>query len=79
MRIRPAEEPPGNDPSAVMARIEIKAARGDATGANADLMKLPEKARAPAADWQKKLAARDAALAASRQLAADTARALARP
>ncbi len=42
----------------------------------ADIGKLPEAARQQAADWVKKAAARQKALTAARQYAADTARAL---
>jgi hypothetical protein len=79
VRIRPVDEPPGNDPAAVLARLEIKAAQADVVGAQAELAKLPAKARALAEGWSQKVAARNAAIAASRKLAADSSRALGKP
>jgi hypothetical protein len=77
VRVRPVDAPPGDDASAVLARIEIAAAKADIAGALADLAKLPDGARAPAAGWIDKAEARQAALTAARRLAVDTARALA--
>jgi hypothetical protein len=76
VRIRPLDAPPGDDASAVLARIEIDAAKADITGALADLGKLAEATRAPARTWIATAKARQAALAAAQQLAANTARAL---
>ena len=76
VRIRPVDAPPGDDTSAVLARIEIAAAKADIAGALADLGKLAEATRAPAQPWIAKAKAREAALAAARQIAADTARSL---
>jgi hypothetical protein len=76
VRIRPMDAPPGDDASAVLARIEIDAAHADIAAALADLDKLPIATRAPALDWIAKAQARQAALAAARQIAADAARAL---
>ena len=76
VRIRPVDAPPGDDTSAVLARIEIAAAKADIAGALADLGKLDEATRAPAQPWIAKAKAREAALAAARQIAADTARSL---
>ena len=76
VRIRPVDAPPGDEASAVLARIEVDAARADIAAALADLAKLPEAARAPAQGWIVKVQGRQAALAAARQLAADTASAL---
>jgi hypothetical protein len=75
VRIRPAEEVAGNDTSAIVRRIEVKAANGDLTGdltgALAELAQLPPPVRAPAEAWIKKAQARAAAVEASRRLAAD--------
>jgi hypothetical protein len=71
VRIRPLEETAGSDPAAVVARIETKAAQADIAGALAELAKLPEPARAPAATWIKKAEMRIAALDSARRLAAD--------
>jgi hypothetical protein len=76
VRIRPLDAPPGDDASAVLARIEIDAAKADISGALADLGKLAEATRAPARTWIETAKARQAALAAAQQFAANTARAL---
>ena len=76
VRIRPVDAPFGDDTSAVLARVEVDAARSDIAAALADLAKLPDATRAPAQGWITKAQARQAALAAARQLAADTASAL---
>jgi hypothetical protein len=76
VRVTPVDAPPGDDPSAVLARIEIASARADIPAPLADLNKLPEAARAPAQAWIAKATARQAALDAANTLAADTARAL---
>jgi hypothetical protein len=76
VRIRPVDAPPGDDPSAVLARIEVDAAHDDINATLADLSKLPEKTRAPAQSWIEKAKSRQAALAAARGFAADAARAL---
>jgi hypothetical protein len=76
VRIRPVDAPPGDDASAVLARLEIASAQADIPAALADLGKLPDATRAPAQAWIAKAQARQAALAAARQFAADTARAL---
>jgi hypothetical protein len=76
VRVRPLDAPAGDDASAILARIEVATAHADIGGVLADLGKLNEQARAPAQTWIAKAQARQAALAAARQLAADTARAL---
>ena len=79
VRITPVAAPAGDNPSAVLARIDIAAAHGDIAGALTDLAKLPETARAPARGWIEKARARQAALAAANEFAANTARALSQP
>jgi hypothetical protein len=79
VRIRPIDAPPDDDVSALLARIEIAAAKADVAGALADLAKLPGSVRAPASSWIEKANARQAALAAARQFALATARGLGRP
>jgi len=79
VRIRPVDAPPGDDTSAVLARIEIAAAHNDIGGALGDLAKLLDAARAPAQAWIAKATERQAALAAARTFALDTARALGQP
>jgi hypothetical protein len=76
VRIRPVDAPPGDDPSAVLARLEVNMVKADIAGALADLGKLAEATRAPAQAWIAKAQARQAALAAARQYAAGTVRAL---
>ncbi len=79
VRIRPVGDAPGDDPATVIARIEAKAARNDIGGALAELAKLPAPVRAPAESWMQRAAARDAAIAASRQFALDSLGALGKP
>jgi hypothetical protein len=76
VHIRPVDAPPGDDPSALLARLEIDAAKADIAAALGDLGKLAEATRAPAQAWIEKAQARQAALTAARQYATDTARAL---
>jgi hypothetical protein len=79
VRIRPVEEATGDDPSTVIARAELKATRGDIAGALADIERLPDPVRAPAAAWIDAAKARLAALDAAKKLAAGALEALARP
>jgi hypothetical protein len=79
VRITPADAPVGNDPSTVIVRINVDAARGDIAAALADIDALPESAKSLAADWVKKAAAREAALAASRHIATDALASLGKP
>jgi hypothetical protein len=76
VRIRPADEIPGDEPAAIVARIEVKAAHADVAGALADLAKLPPPVRLPAQPWIDKAQARIAAIDMSRQIAADAISAL---
>jgi len=76
VRIRPLDEPPGDDPAAVLTRIEQRAAQADISGALAELAKLPAPARATVQAWITKAQARLAALAASRRFATDAYAAL---
>lgn len=76
VKVTPVDAPPGDDPTAVLSRLELEAAHADIAGALADLDKLPDATRAPAQGFIAKAKAREAALAASRDLAADTSRAL---
>ena len=79
VRITPAGAPPGNDPADVVARIKFDAAHGDIDGAVTDINQLPDPAKTLAADWIKKAESRGAAIAASRQIAADALAALSKP
>ncbi len=76
VRIKPIAEVPGDDPTTVITRIELKAAHSDVAGALAELAKLPAAVRAPADAWIKQAEARAAAVEASRRFAADSMAAL---
>jgi hypothetical protein len=77
VRITPLNAPAGNDPQAVVDRIRLHAAHADIGAALADINALPDAAKPLAAAFTKKAAAREAALAASRQIAAEALAALA--
>jgi hypothetical protein len=79
VRIRPVEEASGDEPSTMVARAELEATRGDIAGALADLERLPEPVRAPAAGWIAAAKGRLAALDSAKTLAASALDALARP
>jgi hypothetical protein len=76
VRIRPVGAPAGDDVAAVLARIEIESANADLAGALADVNKLDGAVRAPVQDWIRRAQARQAAFAAAREFAVETARAL---
>jgi len=76
VRIRPAGAPPGDDSAAVMARLETDTAQGNIDAALGEIGKLPEAARQKASTWVTRVMARQKALAAARDIAADSARAL---
>ncbi|MCK1642505.1 hypothetical protein IVA95_34395 [Bradyrhizobium sp. 157] len=69
----------GTDRSAVVARITAAALRNDFNEARRELMTLEPADRAAAQSWLESANARDAALAASRQFAADAMAVLAKP
>lgn len=70
VHIRPQQEKAGNALSAILDRIEIKAANADIDGALAELEDLPPAMRAPADAWIEKAKARSAAEGSSRRLLA---------
>jgi hypothetical protein len=76
VRVRRIENATGDDPTAVLARLEQRAKDADLPGALAELAKLPAAAQAPAQGWIAKAQARIAALDASRRFAADSLAAL---
>lgn len=78
VRVRPVGVPAGDDPPAVLARIEAETGHADIDGALADLGKLDATTRALARDWIAKAQSRQAAIASARQFAADTMHALAK-
>jgi hypothetical protein len=69
----------GNDRGAIVARVTAAALRNDSNEARRELNTLAPADRAAAQSWIDKADARDAALAASRQFAADAMTALAKP
>jgi hypothetical protein len=79
VRITPVDAPPGDDPASVVTRISVDAAHADIAAALADIGKLPDSAKPLAAAWVEKAQARNAAIAASRKLAADALAALSKP
>jgi hypothetical protein len=79
VRVRPLNAPQGDDPAAVLARLEIDAAKPDIAAALADIGQLPDAERQLTADWVTKAVARQKALAAARQFAANAARGLGQP
>jgi len=78
VRVRPVGDAAGDDPAAALARASAKAHRADVAGALAEVERLPEPAKAPAADWIKAAKAHTAAIAAARQLATNSLAALAK-
>ncbi len=79
VRITPVDAPVGDDPASVVTRINVDAARADIAAALTDIAKLPDAAKPVTAAWVQKAQARDAAVAASRKLAADALAALDKP
>lgn len=69
----------GSDRGAVVARVTAAALRNDFSAARRELKTLAPADRAAAQAWLEKADARDAALAASRQFAAEAMAALAKP
>jgi hypothetical protein len=69
----------GNDRGAIVTRVTAAALRNDSNEARRELNMLAPADRAAAQSWIDKADARDAALAASRQFAADAITALAKP
>lgn len=79
VRVTPVDAPPGNDPAAVVTRIKIDAAHRDIAAALSDIAALPDSAKPLTSDWVSKAEARNAAIAASRQIAADALAAFSKP
>jgi hypothetical protein len=79
VRIERTEAIPGNDRSAIVSRVTAAALRNDIAEARRELKTLAPADRAVAQSWIDKADARDAALAASRQFAADAMAALTKP
>jgi len=79
VRVTPIDAPAGNDASAVIARMNSEAARGDFAAVLANAARLPDRERSAAGGWVKKVEAREAAIVASRRIAADALAALSKP
>jgi hypothetical protein len=77
VRITPVDAPPGNEPAAVIGRLEEDAQHADFATALADVARLPPAAKTIAEPWVQKVNARNAAIAASRRIAAGSLAALA--
>jgi hypothetical protein len=77
--IRPIDETPGDDPVAIVRRIEIRAEQGNLNGAVAEIAKLPEAARAVTKEWVARVEARNAAVEASRRFSADALASIGKP
>lgn len=72
LKIRPVKDEPGDDPAAVLSRIEFKMAHEDIDAVIAELDKLPPAAKAIVEPWRARAAARRDALEAVRLLTAAT-------
>jgi hypothetical protein len=79
IRVTPVDAPRGDDPGAVLTRADAAASRGDIGNALTELSHLPDATRSAAEPWIQKAQAREAAIAASRRIAADALAALGRP
>jgi hypothetical protein len=79
VRIERTEAIPGNDRGAIVSRVTAAALRNDIAEARRELKTLAPADRAAAQSWIDKADARDAALAASRQFAADAMGAFTKP
>jgi hypothetical protein len=79
VRIERTEPVAGNDRGAIVARVTAAALRNDVAEARRELKTLAPDDRGPAQAWLDKADARDAALAASRQFAAEAMAALGKP
>lgn len=76
VRIRPVGAPPGDDTATVLARLETDAVQGNIDAALIEIGKLPDAARQKASGWVTRAVGRQKALAAARDVAADSARSL---
>lgn len=79
VRVRPVDEVTGDDPRAIVRRIEIRAEQGNIAGALPEVAKLPEGARALTKEWVARVEARNAAIDASRRFAADALASIGKP
>jgi hypothetical protein len=79
VRVTPVDAPVGDDPAAVIARLNVDAAHADLAAALADIARLPKEAQTLAAPWVQRVNARNAALAAARRVATDSLAGLGQP
>jgi len=79
VRVTPLDAPAGDDASSIIARSNADATRGDIAAALTDIGRLPDAARAVAESWVREATGREAAIAASRRIAADALAALGSP
>ncbi|HEY0233167.1 MAG TPA: hypothetical protein VGC55_18110 [Dokdonella sp.] len=79
IRIERTDAVAGDDRGAVASRAAAAARRGDIAEAKRELMTLPPADRATVQPWIDRVDAREAALSASRQFAADAMAALSKP
>jgi hypothetical protein len=79
VRVRPIDDVTGDDPVAVVRRIEMRAEHGNVAGALAEIAKLPEGARALTKEWAARVESRNAAVDASRRFAADALASIGKP
>lgn len=70
IRITPVGATVPGDPSSALARLKVDAARADIAAALKDIASLPASAKAAAEPFVQRVSARNAALAASRRIAA---------
>lgn len=78
VRVRPIDDVSGDDPAAVIRRIDIRTEQGNLAGAAAEIAKLPAPARDLAKPWLARVDARNAAIDASRRFAGNALAALAK-
>jgi len=76
VRVTPIDAPPSGEPAAVVARLNADAERADIADAVAEIARLPQAAQTLADPWLQKVNARNAAIAASRRIAAGALAAL---
>lgn len=79
VRIQRTDAVSGDDRSSIASRAAAAALRNDIVGTRRELMALSPADRTPVQAWIDRVDARDAALAASRQFAADAMAALSKP
>jgi hypothetical protein len=69
LNIRPVKDEPGDDPPAVLSRVEVRMVQQDIDAIIAELDKLPAQAKELARPWRTRTQARRDALEAARLVA----------